>query len=171
MRFTAEQRFPRTDPDAVARAFADPALYASYPAGDKLAAPEVVAHEVGGGHGDPGVVDLQLRYRFVGELSSAVRAVVDPARLSWIEQSRHDLARRTTTFTLRPDHYADRLRCSGSVEVVADGDGARRIILGDLKVRVALLAGSVERTIVSDLQAHLHQEVAVVEAFLARAGS
>ena len=166
MRFSAEQRFPGADPDAVARAFADPALYAGYPGGDKLAAPEVVAHEVGGPGGD--VVDLELRYRFVGDLSSAVRAVVDPARLSWVEQSRHDLARRTATFVLRPDHYADRLRCSGTVEVVPDGDGARRIVLGELKVRVALVAGTVERTLVADLQAHLRDEVAVVEAHLAR---
>ena len=74
MRFTAEQRFPTTSPAEVDAAFADPALYAAYPDGDRLAAPEVVAHRV-----DGHVVELLLRYRFTGELSSAVRAVVDPA--------------------------------------------------------------------------------------------
>jgi hypothetical protein len=167
VRFTVDQRFPGLDPDLVARAFADPAHSADYPGGPKLAAPELVAREVGGGHDDPDIVDLQVRYRFVGDLSSAVRAVVDPSRLSWVERSRHELARRTTTFVLHPDHYADRLRCAGSVEVVADGEGARRVVVGELKVRVAFMAGTVERTIVADLQDHLQAEVAVVQAFLA----
>lgn len=161
MRFTADQRFPSATPDQVARAFADPALFASYPSGDRLAAPEVVDHHVDGDR-----AELGLRYRFVGDLSAAVRAVVDPGRLSWVERSTHDLAARTATFVLEPDHYADRLRCSGSVRIEADGAGARRTVTGDLKVRVALVAGTVERTLVSDLQDHLRAEVAVVEAFL-----
>lgn len=161
MRFTAEQRFPDASPDEVAAAFADPRLYEDYPAGDRLASPEVVGHDV-----DGDIVELQLRYRFTGDLSSAVRAVVDPARLSWVERTRHDLAGRTASFALHPDHYADRLRCSGSVQVVPDGAGARRIVAGDLKVKVALVGGTVERTLVADLQAHLRAETAIVEAFL-----
>ena len=46
---------------------------------------------------------------------SAVKAVIDPAKLTWIDDSRHDLARRTVTFTLPPDHYADRFRAGGSL--------------------------------------------------------
>lgn len=165
MRFTADQRFA-TDADAVARAFADPALFSDYPAGPKLAAPEVVAHEA-----DGQVVRLQVRYRFCGELSSAVRAVVDPARLSWVEHSTHDLAARTTTYVLRPDHYADRLKCEGTVRIEPDGAGAKRVLHGDLRIRALLVAGTVERTLVHDLQDHLRGEVAVVEAFLASPAS
>jgi hypothetical protein len=162
VRFTAEQRFTLADADAVARAFADPELFTGYPAGPRLAAPEIVSHRA---EGD--IVEQELRYRFTGDLSAAVRAVVDPTRLSWVERSRHDLAARTTTFELRPDHYADRLRCSGTVTVQPEGEGCRRTVLGDLKVRVALVAGTVERTLVGDLQDHLRAEVAIVEAFLA----
>ena len=161
MRFTAEQRFPGASPDEVMAAFADPHLYDDYPAGDRLASPEVVGHVV-----DGDVVELQLRYRFTGDLSSAVRAVVDPARLSWVERTRHDLAAHTASFALHPDHYADRLRCTGSVRVVAEGAGSRRIVEGDLKVKVTLVGGTVERTLVADLQDHLRGETAIVEAFL-----
>lgn len=166
MRFTAEQHFTAAGPDDVARAFADPGLFDEYPAGARLARPEIVAHEV-----DGDVVRLQVRYRFCGDLSPAVRAVVDPDRLSWVEHSTHDLAKRTTTYVLRPDHYADRVRCEGSVRIEADGAGARRTLSGDLKVRALLVGGTVERTLVQDLQDHLHAEVEVVEAFLARRAS
>jgi hypothetical protein len=161
MRFTAEQRFPGASPAEVATAFADPALYDHYPAGDRLAAPTVVDHRV-----DGDIVELALQYRFTGDLSSAVRAVVDPARLTWVERTRHDLASGTATFALQPDHYTDRLRCTGTVRITADADGSRRVIEGDLKVKVTLVGGTVERTLVADLQGHLRQETAIVERFL-----
>jgi hypothetical protein len=164
MRFTVDQRFT-DDADVVARAFADPALYATFPDGGKLARPEVVSHEVVGG-----VVRLAIRYRFVGDLSSAARAVLDPARLTWVEHSTHDLAARTTTYELRADHYADRFKCAGTFRITADpGGGCERHVEGDLKVRAPLVGGKVERTLIGDLQTHLRSEVAVVGAFLADA--
>ena len=162
MRFSAEQRFESSDPDVLASAFADPGLFEHYPAGERLARPEVVAHETAGD-----TVRLLIRYRFSGELSAAVRAVVDPARLSWVERSTHDLATRTTSFVLEPDHYADRLRCSGEVRIEPRGGGAVRTLTGDLRVKALLVASTVERTIVQDLKDHLRAEVAVVEAYLA----
>jgi hypothetical protein len=160
MRFTVDQRYAAA-PDAVARAYADPGLYEGQEDGPKLARPEVVAHEV-----DGDTVRLQVRYRFRGQLSSAARAVLDPSRLSWVEHSTHDLASCTSTFVLRPDHYGDRFRCEGSLRIAAVDGGARRQGTGELKVRAPLVGGTVERTLVGDLQDHLAAEVAYVEAFV-----
>jgi hypothetical protein len=164
MHFTVEQR-SRAEPDAVAAAYADPDLYAVLPATEKLARPEVVHHEV-----DGELVVLEVRYRFQGDLSSAVRAVLDPSRLTWVERTTHDLARRTTTFALRPDHYPDRLRSEGTLRVEAGPDGgSRRVGDGELKVRAPLVAGTVERTLVGDLRHHLEAEARSVDAYLADA--
>jgi hypothetical protein len=160
MRFSIEQRFS-ADVDAVARAYADPALYAALLDLPKLGQPEVVGHEVVGD-----TVVLQVRYHFAGELSSAARAVIHPDRLTWVERSTHDLARRQTTFTMLPDHYADRFSCSGSYHFETTDGGCRRRGQGDLRVRAPLVAGAVERAIVSGLEEHLVEEVAVVEAFV-----
>jgi hypothetical protein len=161
VRFTIDQRFT-APPDAVAAAYTDPELYAAHPDGPKLARPEVVDHRVEGDR-----VLLQVRYRFRGELSAAARAVLDPARLTWVEHSTHDLATRTTTFVLRPDHYADRFRCEGALRVDAVDGGSRRHGTAEIKVRAPLVGSTVERTLVGDLQAHLAAEVAVVDAFVA----
>jgi hypothetical protein len=162
MRFSAEQRY-RADADAVARAYADPALHLAMPATAKLAKPEVLSHEIDGDR-----VVLEVRYRFQGDLPSAARAILDPARLTWVERTEHRLEARTATFVLRPDHYPDRLRSEGSFLVEATDDGgARRALTGELKVRAPLVAGTVERTLVADLQDHLRSEVPVVEAYLA----
>jgi hypothetical protein len=160
MRFSIEQRFA-ADVDAVARAYADPALYAALDGLPKLSDPEVVGHDV-----DGDIVVMQVRYRFGGELSSAARAVIDPARLTWVERSTHDLERRSTTFTMVPDHYADRFQCKGSYRFEADVGGCRRQGEGDLRVKAFLVAGAVEGAIVSGLKEHLVDEVPVVEAFV-----
>lgn len=160
MRFSIEQRFA-ADVDAVARAYADPALYAALVGLPKLTQPEVVGHEVGGD-----TVVLQVRYRFGGELSPAARAVIDPARLTWVERSTHDLADHSTTFTMVPDHYGDRFRCQGSYRFDPVEGGCRRRGEGDVRVKALLVAGAVEGAIVSGLKEHLVDEVPVVEAFV-----
>jgi hypothetical protein len=162
VRFTIDQRF-EADAAAVARAYADPELYAHQEDGPKLARPELVAHEV-----DGDTVRLQVRYRFRGELSAAARAILDPARLSWVEHSTHDLVAQTSSFVLRPDNYADRFRCEGTLRITPLDGGSRRQGSGELRVRAPLVAGTVERTLIADLQDHLAGEVASVDAFVRR---
>lgn len=160
MRFSIEQRFA-ADVDAVARAYADPALYGALVGLPKLSQPEVMGHAV-----DGDTVVLQVRFRFGGELSPAARAVIDPARLTWVERSTHDLADRSTSFTMVPDHYGDRFRCQGSYRFDPVDGGCRRRGEGDVRVKALLVAGAVEGAIVSGLQEHLVDEVPVVEAFV-----
>jgi hypothetical protein len=162
VQFRLEHRY-RAEPEAVARAYASEALYAELGAGSKLAPPEVLERR-----DEAGLVVLRIRYRFVGELSSAVRAVLDPARLTWVDESTHDLAARTVAFRLVADHYADRFTCAGTYHFVADGTGTVRHTAAELKVRAPLVGGKVERVLVGDLSTHLAAEVGGVEANLAR---
>ena len=161
MRFTVEQRFG-TSAEETAAAFTEPELYAGFAALPKVSVPDVLACER-----DGDLVRLRVRYRFAGELSSAARAVIDPAKLSWVDESVHDVARRHVRFVLRPDHYADRFRCSGDYRIEPDGDGCRRHATIDLKVSAPFVGGAVERAIASGLREHLADETEVVEAYLA----
>lgn len=159
MRFTVEQRFS-TDADETARAFTEPDLYAGFAALPKVSVPDVLACEPDG--------DLvRIRYRFAGKLSSAARAVIDPAKLTWVDESTHDLARRHVRFVLRPDHYGDRFRCSGEYRIEPVGDGCRRHASIEVKVSAPFVGGAVERAIESGLREHLAAETEVVEAYLA----
>jgi len=161
MRFAIDQRFAHP-PAAVAAAYADPGLYQALQDLPKLSPPELLAHEV-----DGDTVALQLRYRFDGDLSSAARAVLDPDRLSWVEHSRHHVTAGAGTFRMVPDHYGDRFRCDGTFRVEPLDGGSRRRVEGDLRVRAPLVAGAVERAIISGLREHLDGEVAIVDAYLA----
>jgi hypothetical protein len=161
VRFTVEQRFS-TDADETARAFTEPDLYAGFAALPKVSVPDVLACEP-----DGDLVRLRIRYRFAGQLSSAARAVIDPAKLTWVDESTHDLARRHVRFVLRPDHYGDRFRCSGEYRIEPVGDGCRRHASIEVKVSAPFVGGAVERAIESGLREHLADETEVVEAYLA----
>ena len=148
--------------DAVARMFTEPRFYEMVGELPKLGHPEVLDRRE-----DGSVVRLSVRFRFTGDLSPAVTRVVDPAKLSWVEESVHDLERSTVTFVLKPDHYADRMRSQGSARYEAAGDGrTRRLVEGDVAVRVPLVGRAVEGAIVSGLREHLAGEVHVVERLI-----
>jgi Protein of unknown function (DUF2505) len=165
MDFSADQRFA-SEPEDVARAYASPELYAQLGSSgerSKLGAPEVVSHRA-----DGATVELAVRYRFVGHLPSAVTAVVDPRRLSWVEHSTHDLEAGTMRFRIEPDHYRDRLQASGQATIVPGaGGGSRRTVSGTVRVRAFLVGSRVERVIVSGMRDNLSAETPVVDRIIA----
>lgn len=160
MRFATEQRYPAA-PEEVAAAYAEPALYESFHGLSRLSQPEVLEHRVDGER-----VILHLRYRFAGPLSPAAQAVLDPRRLSWVEESTHRLDERTTAFTMVPDHYGDRFSCQGRYRFEAIDGGAIRRGEGDLRVRALIVGSAVEAAIVSGLREHLEEETPLVAAYL-----
>lgn len=161
MRFSLSQSIAAPIED-VAAAYAGEDLYTRLGPTEKLGAPEVLDRAE-----DGDLVTLRIRYHFVGDLAPAVTAVVERDRLSWVERSVHDLEARRVEVELLPDHYADRLRCTGTYRYRAEGRGTRRDIEGELKVRALLVAGAVERAIVSGLEEHLVAEARAVEDYLA----
>jgi hypothetical protein len=160
VRFQLDQRF-EAPPGPVCDAFASEELYSLLGDLPKLGKPQVLGREQTGD-----VVELRIRYAFTGELSAAARAAVDPAKLTWVEESTHDLAARTVRFTLVADHYRDRFKCTGSYRFEPAGEGTIRHTDGDLKVKVLLVGRLVEEAIVSGLQEHLEDEVPIVEEFV-----
>lgn len=162
MRFEITQQYRSAATD-VGAAYADPDLYPTLVGLPKLGGIEVLDRAV-----DGDTVRLRIRFRFIGDLPGAVTAVVDPKRLTWVQETSHDLTSGVTTFRLAPDHYPDRLKASGTFRVTADGDGARRVVTGEVKVRAPLVSGKVEQAIVSGLREYLEAEAPAVDAYLAR---
>jgi hypothetical protein len=161
--FTAEQPYTHDLAD-VLDAYADPTMYPVLPELPTIGRPEVLDHRRDGAR-----VELDIRYAFVGELPPAALALLDPAKLTWIQHTTIDLGAATSSIVLEPDHYPDRLRCSGSLRFMAAATGGcRRRVDGDLEVKVVLVAGQVERALVNGLQEFLDAEAALVDAWLDR---
>ena len=160
MRFTVEQRFS-APLEAVEAAFVDPAMLAAMASRHELGRPLLLGHVDGGGS-----VSQRVRYAFTGHLSPAVTKVLDPQRLTWVEDSELDRATHRTVLTIHPDHHADRLSCSATVTLDRVAGGTRRTAAGDLTVRFRLVAAKVERAIVSGMHDHAAVEERFIQAWL-----
>ena len=151
-------------PDAVVAAYGDPAFYEGRAASGDISLVEVVGHE----DGPPET--MEIRYKFTGSVSSAVRAVVDPEKLSWVTHTELQRAARAMQFTIAPDHYPDRLDCSGTFTFTQGEDGPGSTVVtieGDLAVHVFLVGRKVEQLIVSGLRQYLAAEVSLLPGFTA----
>jgi hypothetical protein len=161
VKFRLEQHLPGTI-DEVAEAFVDPDLLAHLRDVDDLGRPDLLDRVDEGA-----TVRLRVRYAFTGELSPTLTAVVEPSRITWVEESTLDRATHRTEFHVVADHYADRLRCAGTVELYDDGDGGTiRVAEGKLEVKIPLVGGKVERAVVEGLTDQAATQARVVGEWL-----
>jgi uncharacterized protein YndB with AHSA1/START domain len=152
--------------NAVENAFVDPAFLAELGRRPELGSPELVRQEAD----DTGrVVRQWVAHRFTGELHATVRRVVDPRRLTWVEESTIDWASHRTVWRIVPDHYGSLLRCAGTFTLAPSGGGERtvRIAEGDIKVNMPLVGSKAEKAIVSGLEEHAQLQARVFDAWVA----
>jgi hypothetical protein len=151
-------------PEVAMCAYGEPSFYDGREPVDNISVLEVVDHQ-----DNDTTVLISVRFKFTGSVSAAVKAVIDPDKMSWVTRTEVLLEERRTNFTVLPDHYPDRLTSSGSY-VFADGptpNSAVITVAGELKVHVPLVGRTVERTIESGLHAYIETEVASLPAFSA----
>lgn len=162
MRFHLEQDFD-VPLQQIEDTFVDPDFIERLAELPDLGHPELLEQE----HDGP-VVRQRVRYRFERELSPTVRRIVDPARLSWVEESVLDRRVHRTTFVIRPDHYGNRLESSGTFTLFGNGTRTRRVADGEVRVHFPFVGGKVEQAIVAELAEHAAREVELVHSWLGR---
>jgi hypothetical protein len=158
--FTLHQEIP-APVDAVVAALVDSDFLTRMAELPKLGSAEVVANDR-----DADIVKLQVRYLFQAELSAAVTRVVDPTKLTWIEDSTCDLSSYLTTCVIRPDNYVNLLEGSYEASITVSDAGCIRTVTGKIKVRVPLLGGKVEKAIVGGLTENSNAQTVLLTEFL-----
>jgi DNA-binding transcriptional regulator YbjK len=161
VKFRIDQRIP-APLAAVEAALVDRDFVAATADLPKLGAPELLELQRDGDR-----AHQRVRYRFTAQLSGAVTRVVDPAKLTWVDDARYDLTSHTSRHRILPDNYADRLQASYDVVLESLGDSTRRLVTGELTVHVPLLGGRVERAIVDGLEEHANAEAELLGRWIA----
>jgi hypothetical protein len=113
-------------------------------------------------------VHQRVRYLFTADLSGAVRRVVDPDKLTWVEDSKSDVVAHTASYTIEPDNYANLLQGAYDATITATGTGARRVTTGHVKVHVPLVGGKVEHAIVSGLEENSDAQADLLATWIAQ---
>jgi hypothetical protein len=156
VKFELVQRWEAMPTD-VFEVYLDPTFYAELDGVGVIGDPQVVSHEVLDTQ-----VEMQVRFRFTGDVPSAAAKIVRPDRLTWIEDTVFEPTALRSRSTIIPDYYPDRLQCTATSRFEQVAGECVRTITGDLKVRVLLVGGQVERAIVSGMRDHFVDEQQVV---------
>ncbi|HKH25875.1 MAG TPA: DUF2505 domain-containing protein [Acidimicrobiia bacterium] len=162
MKFRIEQRIP-APLAAVEAALLDRDFVAASADLPKLGAPELLELQRDGDR-----AHQRIRYRFTAQLSGAVTRVIDPDKLTWVDDARYDLTSHTSRHRILPDNYADRLQATYDVALEPLGDSTRRLVTGELTVHVPLVGGRVERAIVDGLEEHANAEAELLGRWIAK---
>jgi hypothetical protein len=166
MRFELVQHLHGTI-EAVEAALLDPGFLESLGTLPKLGRPELIERRDMGDR-----VFQRVRYDFEGDLSSTVKAVIDPRKLSWVEESTHDRTTHRTTIEIVPDHYGSMFECSGITRLTPDEVPGTtvRTATGDVFVRVPIVGGRAETAIISGLREHAELEAVALDRWVAAQG-
>ena len=111
------------------------------------------------------------------DVPSFAQSILKPDMLAWDDHAVWDEADWTCAWRVAPHFFADRIRCSGKNQFIADGDGVILKIRGDLSIEAKglpgvpkLLAGTVnagvEKFIVALLTPNLTSVSKGLDAYL-----
>jgi hypothetical protein len=158
VRFAFQQAVAVAPARAVA-VYGSPVFYEGRPTSGDIAVLGVLHHE---DKGDRVLIDV--RCAFTGSVSSAVRRVIQPDKMSFVMRREVEPAEMRMSWVVRPDHF-DRLTAGGQFHFEPGPDGPDTTVIavdGELDVRVAIVGRSVERVIVPGLQSYLENEAASI---------
>ena len=164
MRFTVTQTYPISR-DEVLGLYTGTEMWGDLSGFTKVSVPEVLDRSQKGD-----LVTVRLRYRFIAPLPPAATAVVNRDKLIWIEETVTDLSAGTATVDFQPENYSNKLAASAVISYDQLDDAATRTVQGDLRVKVFLVGGQVEKVITSGLSEHLAQEERAVLETLSTTG-
>jgi hypothetical protein len=163
MRFSVDHAFPAPPAD-VAAIWLDPKFHEQLDLPD-LSRPEVLEAST---TGTTSVV--KLRYEFTGHLDPIAKKLLGNRKLTWLQELTFDTATLRGTLTFAAEADANRLNGEANVTLQSAGDETtRRHVEGDLHVRVPLIGGKAERSIVPGIVRRLDVEGdALADALKAR---
>jgi hypothetical protein len=156
VRFGFEQQWD-AGVDEVIEIYLDEAFWSGLDALSRTGTPEVLGVARSG---DRAVV--RLRYSLDVELPGEAARFIDTGEVTWVEETTWDLPLRRATVRFLPAQGGGLLRASASATMEGARDSAIRRVTGELRVRIPLVGGRVERAIVDGIGEHLDAEAAAV---------
>jgi hypothetical protein len=114
-----------------------------------------------------GTIHRVTNYALGAQLPAPVIAVLGKSA-TWDEIADYDPMAHTWTFVIKPHVLGGRLNCKGSYTFAADGDGTKRTVDVDLKVKVPLVGGRAEGVIKKGLVETMDAEAKLLADYVSR---
>jgi hypothetical protein len=114
-------------------------------------------------------VRRKVRYVPSTEIPSFARGKIKPEMLEWVEDTTYDRERHQFDYRILPnipERWHDRFASRGIYRLTEMGGKVRRVIEGEVTIRVTLIGGMAERYVISQIKKNFDQEAEGLRAFL-----
>ena len=98
-----------------------------------------------------GVQTWRIRFTPERELPRAVAKLIGNSKLVYDQESRLDRGAGILEWRVIPQVLADKVTAQGTMRIVPAPGGCERIVTGEVSVRVPMLGGRIEKTILSNV--------------------
>ncbi len=86
------------------------------------------------------------------ELPSMVASALGTKKLSYVQTNRFDRAAGRMEWTVEMDGLRDRVEVRGVTTCVPDGEGCKRVIDGEITVKVPMIGRQIEKRVVANFE-------------------
>lgn len=121
-------------------------------------------------HDDGKQVVRKVKYVPTTEVPSFARGKIKPEMLEWVEESTYDRERHRFDYRIVPnipERWHDRFKSHGSYAVSEVGGKVRRVIDGEVMIKVTLVGGMAERYVIGQVKKNFDQEADGLRKFIA----
>ena len=113
-----------------------------------------------------GVRYQRIRVERRKPLPGFVAKVLGSKTLGFVQTERFDSATSCSNWSVEVPALGDRVSVSGSTSITATPTGSRRVLQGEVSVRVRLVGGAIEKAVVGDFQKTAARAVEIARTFL-----
>ena len=110
----------------------------------------------------------KFRNAALGEIPANARLYVKPEMLAWTEESTWDPDTHAFTWRTVPSHFSEILSAEGTWRLEEAGAKTRRVIDGELRVKLPVVGRVVEQFIIELVKANFTAEAEVQRRFYAK---
>ncbi|HWC14915.1 MAG TPA: DUF2505 family protein [Actinomycetota bacterium] len=115
-----------------------------------------------------GTMIREIRCVLALEVSGVARSILGDGEPAWVQHETWNRERTHCDWVIQPEVGRDLLSASGVIDVAGSAQSSTRTVAGDVKVRVPLYGGKVERWIVDGVTRAYGDEAERVSAWLER---
>ncbi|MEN0068354.1 MAG: DUF2505 domain-containing protein [Myxococcota bacterium] len=93
------------------------------------------------------------------ELPTIVARALGAKKLCFVQENRYDMAKGRMEWTVTLDVLSDLVSVTGVTYCAPDDGGTKRVIDGEIKVKVPLVGGQIERIVVAEFEKSMRRAV------------
>ena len=114
-----------------------------------------------------GIQSWRIRMTPQRELPRAVAKLIGSKKLVYEQESRLDRSAGVLEWRVLPQVLADKVTAQGTMRIVPAAGGCERIVTGEISVRVPMLGGRIEKTIMSSVTDSYNRAAEVIAELVA----